>query len=171
MIKDGLRTVDKYELEVLIKYCQIEYDAICGYYFEGPTVNVSEYINELYEIKRDAVSDDSEKAAKRALNSSFGMSLKKGYGTRKLKRFANKTEFEQYILRRWGRVEKYDLKNLEVVLNQCLDDNFNHAVIGVMILSMSKRTMNKLFDECDSLGIKVFMSNVDSTSIPTAEVK
>jgi hypothetical protein len=115
--------------------------------------------------------DDSKKSAKLALNSLFGMSLKKRYGTRKLKQFANRTDFEQYILRRWGRVERFDPKNLEVVLNKCFDDNFNYAGIGVMILSMSKRTMNKLFDECDALGIPVYMSNIDSILIPTSDIK
>jgi hypothetical protein len=169
-VKDGLRTVDKYELQFLVKYCNIKYDIKCGLYWCGSTVNVSEYINELYDVKRDAIDDDERKAAKLALNSLFGMTLKKGYRTRKMKRFATKTELTQYIQRRWGRVERFDMNKLEVVLNQCLDDTFNYAHIGTAILSMSKTLMYELFTECDSLNIPVYMSNVDSILIPTVDV-
>jgi hypothetical protein len=165
-----MRTVDKYELQYLVKYCNIKYNIKCGFYWCGSTVNVAEYINELYDVKRDAIDDDERKAAKLALNSLFGMSLKKGYRTRKMKRFATKTELAQYIQRRWGRVDKYDMNKLEVVLNQCLDDTFNYAYIGTAILSTSKRLMYELFTECNALDIPIYMSNVDSILIPTADV-
>jgi hypothetical protein len=50
-IKTGLRTVDKYELEDLIKYCNIEYNIIKGYYWIGASVSVKDFINELYVQK------------------------------------------------------------------------------------------------------------------------
>jgi hypothetical protein len=54
-IKDGLRTVGQYELQFLVKYCNIKYNIKCGYYWGGPRISVSEYVNELYDVKRDAV--------------------------------------------------------------------------------------------------------------------
>jgi hypothetical protein len=43
-------------------------------------------------------------------------------------------------------------------------------MIGTAILSMSKRYMNQLFDECDNMNIPVIMSCVDSLLIPNSDV-
>jgi hypothetical protein len=87
-----------------------------------------------------------------------------------LKRFADVEQFTQYLLKRWGRVAEYDLKNMTCRLDKCLDVSFNYCVVGVAILSMSKRIMNQLFAECDELNIPVYMSNTDSLMVPTADV-
>jgi hypothetical protein len=48
---------------------------------------------------------------------------------------------------------------------------FNFAQIGVMVLSMSKRVMNELFEECANKGIDVMLSHTDSILIPTDKVE
>jgi hypothetical protein len=142
MIAAGQRIVDKHELEDLVTHCHIRYTILRGYYFVGRTVNCRQYINELYERKCSASTDDERTAAKLALNSLFGYCLLHNRRNRKLKRFANTEQFTQYLMKRWGRVAEYDIKNMTCCLDKCLDTTFNGCIVGVAILSMSRRIMN-----------------------------
>jgi hypothetical protein len=73
-------------------------------------------------------------------------------------------------MKRWGRVAEYDIKNMTCCLDKCLDVSFNYCIVGVAILSMSKRMMNRIFAECDEPSILVYMSNTDSLMVPTAHI-
>jgi hypothetical protein len=171
-LKLGRRVSDRFEIEDLVKYCGISYSMVRGYVFSGPTINVSQFIEDLAAKKQAAEpGSDERNAYKRALNSIYGKLLFKGYKTEKHRYFDSPQEFEKYVARHWSRVEKYDARKREIWLDQCLNLGFNFAQIGVMVLSMSKRVMNELFEECAGLGIPILLSHTDSILIPTDKVE
>jgi hypothetical protein len=161
----GLITVDKYELEDLILYCRIKYTIIRGYYFTGTSVSVSDFVNRMYTRKQRAEGVERD-VIKKALNSIYGNTLRKGY-KRELHKFFDTDEFQEYISRHSDRIEHFDPKKRQVWLNKCLDTSSNHCQIGAAILSYSKHIMNKYLNCADAEGIPVYMSNNDSIMIPT----
>jgi hypothetical protein len=169
-IKPGRRIADRFEIEDISKYCGAKYRIIRGYVFGGPVVKVSQFIEELAAKKQSAVGDERDEY-KKALNCIYGKCLAKGYKTEWRQYFDSTEEFQKYISKHWARVERFNARKREVWLDECLNNTFNYAQIGVMILSMSKRIMNELFVECQAKGIDVLLHNTDSILIPSDKVE
>jgi uncharacterized protein YecT (DUF1311 family) len=184
-LKLGRRICDRFEIEDLAHYCGMKYRVCRGYVFGGPLVNCSQFIAELAAKKQAAAArcqaanspeelrcaEEERNSYKKALNSIYGKCLFKGYKTEKRKYFHTYEAWQKYLKKNWHRVERFDPAEREIYLDRCLNDTFNYAQIGVMILSMSKRVMNELFAECYSKGIDVVLSHTDSILIPTDKVE
>jgi hypothetical protein len=168
-IKTGIRTVDKYELEDLIKYCGIDYTIIKGYTWTGETINVTDYINKLYEKKKNATGEERN-IYKLQLNSIFGKTLEKGCKAEKLKRFTSDEAFYTNLHKCKNRLEQYNENERTVTLNKCYDTKFNHCYIGTAILSISKRIMNEIFYNCSRSGVDVLLHHTDSLMIHTKDL-
>jgi hypothetical protein len=165
-LKPGIRVCDKIDIEGIAKYCGVKYRIIRGYVFSGAVVTCKRFIQELAEKKQKA-SGEERQQLKIALNSIYGKLLMKGHKTQKHKHITDPQHFQKYVAKHWHRVNKFDDKNHEVFINECLDTSFNYATVGVMVLLKSKRIVNELFIECQTKNINVLLSSTDSILIPT----
>jgi hypothetical protein len=165
----GVITVDRYELEDLIRYCGIKYNILRGYYWNGRTINVAEFIKRLYKKKQAAIGVQRD-CIKKALNSIYGNCLKKGYKKELHKYFETDADFQRCLVKNAGRIHNYDEAERKIWLQRTLDLSSNHCQLGSAVLSMSKRIMNRYFDILDSAGVPCYVSNTDSLLMPTNQV-
>lgn len=56
------------------------------------------------------------------------------------------------------------------VTSEIPDNSYNRATVGCMILSMSKRIMNEVFDTANSSEIPIYYQDTDSMHLPYDEV-
>ena len=76
----------------------------------------------------------------------------------------NVKEFEKYVSWNYNYIDsiievngRYFIKKVKSVMS-----HFNYVHLGVEVLSMSKRIMNKVFNCADDLGLKIYYQDTDS---------
>jgi hypothetical protein len=170
-LRTGRHILDKYYIEDLVKYCNIEYSVLRGYiWVQGVEDRAAkDYITKLYAKKQDS-SGSQRDIYKKMLCSLCGSTMVRGYDTVKRKMFHTDEQFRKYIHRNHSRVIRIENDGRIVYLSKGIDDRFNHCHVGCAILSMSKRIMNEIFDHCDTQGVDVYYSATDSLLIPSNKI-
>jgi hypothetical protein len=164
----GSQYYDKYDLEDMVKYCNIEYRIVRGYVWKGAATNKHiQYILDLYEKKRTATDPKMRLLYKLMLNSIYGKTIMKTPKTKK-KTYLTQEKFDIAIKKYHNRLVEVLPDTLTLTFQKCYDDKPNFAFIGCAILSMSRRIMNNLFTASESV---VAYSNTDSLLIPTENVE
>jgi hypothetical protein len=63
------------------------------------------------------------------------------------------------------------VKERVVRIHKTYDHTFNFSYVGCMILSMSRRIVNRYMDKFAALSIPMYIHDTDSFAIPTADVE
>ena len=143
--------VDKTTLEDLIKFQDIEFEIVRGYYFdEGFNTKINEVIEHLFNerLKKKAEGNGIQVVYKLLMNSAYG-------------NYNKVIEFYNIPF-----TEKYVIKEIKPIL-----EHFNNAICGVNILSMSKRIMNEVMCLGEDLGHNIYYTDTDSIHIDYDSVK
>jgi hypothetical protein len=69
------------------------------------------------------------------------------------------------------RIAQINVKERTVQIHKTYDHTFNFSYVGCMILSMSRRIVNRYMDKFAALNIPVYIHNTDLFAIPTADVE
>ncbi|MFA5704606.1 MAG: DNA polymerase, partial [Advenella sp.] len=163
----GKMNVDNIMLKLLEKYHQIEYEFIDGYYWGCPPseqheridytgrkdINIREIIKKLYEERQRYKAADSsvERVIKDTLNTCYGRTIQKIHRTNTV--YINKEDVNAYCEK-----NNYKVINIEpdftpfkskIIELKEISDEFTSSLIGIQILSMSKKMMNQAFRFCD----------------------
>jgi hypothetical protein len=161
--------VDKYTLEDMIKFQNVTFDVIRGYYFnEGFNTKVREVITTIFNKRLDAkkVKNPIEMVYKLIMNSGYGKSIMKPVETesRFFDTYENEDEFNVYLTRNYNWVTSYVKFGNKIKVNcvKTLVDHFNIAQVGVCILSNSKRIMNEVMCTAEDNGIDLYYQDTDS---------
>lgn len=166
--------MDKISLEDTIKFQNIEFDILQGYYFnEGRNNKITNVIKNLYDerVKLKQQKNPAQIVYKLLLNSVYGKTILKASDVKN--EIVNESRFEKYINYHYN-----DLKNL-VVLNGnkylaqtkvSINDHFNKAQIGSEILAMSKRIMNEVITTAEDNNLNVYYQDTDSLHIDFDQV-
>lgn len=183
--------VDKTTLEDYITFQQVEFKVICGYYFdEGRNSLNRETMRELFAIrlKQKKEKNPAQAVTKLIANSQYGRTL--------MKRVEHRTEsipdkqIKSYLYNNFHKIkdlslihdtlslqkdegEKYwDVKILNTKSDGKKENHFNHAQVGVEILSMSKRIMNEVMAVAELMDnpVKIFYQDTDSCFIRESEL-
>lgn len=166
--------IDKVALEDAIKYQNVEFDVVRGYYFDEGFNNkinntVTHIFNERKKLK--AQKNPAEIVYKLILNSAYGKSILKEIDT-EVQFFNNEDEMNIFISRNFNWVQNYEaIENSKMwILEKVnpINNHFNIAQVGVSILSWSKRIMNEVMCLAEDNGLKMFYQDTDSIHI-TAE--
>jgi hypothetical protein len=169
----GESVFDTIALDSLTKHCGIHYEILRGYVWRtGDSAKLEAYVDELYKKKSSAVGPMRD-IYKLCLNSVYGRCLKRAYKTMKKKEFDSREKAEEYAEKNHfilDSIEELEDDRWAVILNWCLDKSFNHAHVGVAILSSARAFMDNIFAECDRLGIDVKLHNCDCIAIDTDKV-
>ena len=84
-----------------------------------------------------------------------------------------KTPANSFMLKNHAKIkEAYDLANnmVCIVVNKQIDDFFTPTLMGVQILSMSKRIMNEVMCTAEDLNIEIYYQDTDSMHIENNKI-
>ncbi|EDS89522.1 DNA polymerase, putative [Entamoeba histolytica HM-1:IMSS] len=164
-------TVDSIYLEDLIKYQEIEFKVVQGIYWKGTKVGLfKEKIKEIYRVRKEMKQshDPAEIIFKLVMNSSYGKTIQKPIKEEK-KFFRGRKKMTSFWRRHLEDVivgeQLHDADVWMVNVKKQIDDFYIPNIIGVLILSMSKRIMNELIYLCEDLDIDVYYQDTDSIHI------
>lgn len=176
--------VDNIELEDLIKFQQIEYTIKQGYYWEGVKSDVfSNEMHRIYQLRKEYKKQHNplQEVLKLLMNSTYGKTIQKPIETKcvyKQKERTTKNGKIRYdadaYTRKNARLIKefYDIGNgitcFEV--KESFDKFFVPNLVGVQILTMSKRIMNEVMCLAEDLGIEIYYQDTDSMHIPCEDL-
>ena len=160
--------IDKITLEDAIKFQEIEFQIIRGYYFdEGFNNTINSVIEEIFEERKKLKANDNpaEIVYKLIMNSGYGKSIMKEIETDTLF-FDDEEEMKVYISRNFNWVIEYenikDSKLWRVKVIKPINTHFNIAHVGVSILSWSKRIMNEVMCLAEDLNLQMYYQDTDS---------
>ena len=161
-------TVGKTYLEDLIKYQDIEFDFIRGYYFdEGVNNKIVDVIRYLYNTRNNfkKAGNPAEQVYKLIMNSIYGKTLEKDKN-KSIRVFNNEDDMMRNVYLNKKHVEqaqqvygcdKWIVRNYEKT-----DKQFNYCHVGVQILDQSKHIMNDAICNIENKGKTVFYTDTDS---------
>jgi len=170
-MENQIMYMDKVGLEDLIKYHQIKYEIIQGYYYnEGRNPKIKKLIKKLYD-KRLVLKEEGNKmelCIKLLLNSGYGRTILKPIDEEIVIKRDN--EYKKYQNRQYNYIKEFYpitntlKKNKRWIfkLYKPTNEHFNMAQVGVEVLSMAKRGMNELMYLAEDLGIPMWIMDTDS---------
>ena len=175
--------VDNYELEDLIKFQQIEFTIKRGYYWTGARSDL--FSNEMKRIYDLRVQYKKQKnplqlVLKLLMNSTYGKTIQKPITSELVYKQIEKNK--NGVI--YNDAARFNKKNAALIkeyfhvsdnimcfdVNKSFDDFFVPNLIGVQILSMSKRIMNEVMCLAEDLGIMIYYQDTDSMHIPVKDV-
>lgn len=161
--------VDKYTLEDMIKFQDITFDVVRGYYFdEGYNTKVRDVITTIFNKRLDAKRQGNpiEMVYKLIMNSGYGKSIMKPVETESkfFDTYENEHEFDVFLSRNYNWITSYVKFGNKIKVNvvKTLVDHFNIAQVGVCILSNSKRIMNEVMCLAEDNNIDLYYQDTDS---------
>jgi len=179
IFKNGMENeilrVDKTSLEDLIKFHEIEFEIIRGYYFdEGFNTKIKDTIKFLFDerLRYKKEKNNIEMVYKLIMNSGYGKTIMKAPET-DTKFFDDEARFEVFYSRNYNWIttyQKFDTK-IKVDIVKTINDHKNRCHIGVCILSMSKRIMNEVMCLAEDNNIKLYYQDTDSIHIKDCDIK
>ena len=169
--------IDKIALEDTIKYHNIEFEVIRGYYFdEGFNTKINETIQHIFNERKKlkAQKNPAEVVYKHIMNSAYGKSILKEIET-EIQFFNNEEDMNVFISRNYNWVQNYeaidDSKMWILEKVNPINNHFNIPQVGVSILSMSKRIMNEVMGLAEDNNLEMFYQDTDSIHITAKHIK
>lgn len=185
-------TVDNIALEDLVEFQKITYDIIKGYYWTGKRdyriqETIQEIFNKRVEYKKDKDANGNpnplEQLYKLIMNSCYGKTIEKPVD-KDIKYVADvivtdkkglqHNLYNEYYYRKYNYIKediKLDDSNIHAIKTiKPIDDHFNFSLLGIQVLSMSKRIMNEVMCLAYDIGCHVYYQDTDSMHIMTDEL-
>lgn len=171
--------VCKFVLEDLIKFHQIEFDIIDGYYYdEGRNNNLRDVIdfvfNERLKMKKE--KNSLQEIYKLIMNSAYGKTLQKSHPEKV--EFKNENDIDKFIDKNYNYIKSYQelysegsFKKYIVKMEKGIEEHFNNAPAGVEVLAMSKRIMNEVMCLAEDNGLEIYYQDTDSMHIKECDIK
>jgi hypothetical protein len=177
--------VDKIALQDLIKYQNVEFEIIRGYYFnEGRNETIKKVMADLFNerLKKKAeIMPDGSKGNpvqiiyKLLMNSAYGKTIMKPIETDNVF-FDNKDKKDRFVTRNHNFVKYYkEICNTEnkylVKVIKPINCHYSIPHVGVEILSMSKRIMNEVICVAEDNNIMIYYQDTDSMHIQADKIE
>ena len=162
--------VDHITLMDLIKYQKISFRFIRGYYWDGKRdFSIRDAIRNLFNLrlKYKAENNPVQEIIKLILNSVYGKTILKPIDTKIV--FKTLEESAAYINKNYNLIDCiehiYGCNFVKFKKATPISRHFNFCVLGVNILSMSKRIMNEVMCLAEDNDISIFYQDTDSMHI------
>ena len=158
----------------MIKYHSIKYEIIDGIYFDSGSVNISDQIHEIFEIRKQAkITNNLELAnqIKNELNKNlYGKLLKKSKSIGTIY-FDTLEQAKEYMFNHENAFRIISKNNHpKVQYRKRFTNNYNLAHIGCLILSKVREIINDYIYKLEDNGVEVLYSNVDSIFIRKSDL-
>ena len=186
--------IDSITLKDYINFHHIEYEIIDGVYWnEGGNKKMGEIVKTLFDERTKYKKTNKALAniIKLMLNSTYGKTITKKTTTEKIiilesikrkDKISNtwnveqRTNLNDYVYNNFNTIKSFRKLNAtswEIERTKA-DDSYNRGHVGCMILSMSKRIMNEVFDVANTHALPIYYTDTDSihcnlSDVPTLE--
>ena len=166
--------VDKFALEDLIEFQEVEFTIDRGYYYnEGRNYNIGKTIEHLFQTRlaMKKKKNSVEQVYKLLMNSAYGRTLLKPFEDEKV--YVSAKNHDKHLIRHYDSikmVQKLHDNSFEITQQKPIINHFNLAHIGCEVLSMSKRIMNELMCLAEDIGVEIYYQDTDSTHTPVADI-
>lgn len=176
--------VDNITLEDWIKYNGLECKIIRGYKWTGEkSFLIRDVIQNLHLLRCEykKTHNPLQLVIKLIMNSAYGKCIQKPITTnlvfkkyqtkkfdKKTKQYVDDYPLNKFLIKNSSKIIKYTQvnKNLYAIkVGQQIDDFYTNTLLGVQILSMSKRIMNEVMCTAEDLGIQIYYQDTDSMHI------
>ena len=166
--------IDRVGLEDAIKYQDIKFKIIDGYYFdEGRNNKINKVIKHLFDERKKMKEDKNpaEKTVKLLMNSIYGKTILKPIDTET--KVIPEWKKDDYLFRHYNFIKECIKvgNNYYVKLIKSINEHFNYVHCGVEVLSTSKRIMNEVMCLAEDEGLSIFYQDTDSLHIIYDEVE
>jgi hypothetical protein len=170
--------VGKIGLEDLIKFHDIEYEIVDGYYYdEGRNYNLRDCIENVFNERLKAKKEGNkiEQVYKLIMNSAYGKTLLKPFGDKSV--YKNEKNLDDFIDKNYNMIKYYerveaegDFKKYKVKVECGIMKHFNNVSCGVEVLEMSKRIMNEVICLAEDTGIDIYYQDTDSMHLQYKDI-
>lgn len=176
--------VDNITLEDWIKYNGLECEVLRGYKWTGEkSFLIRDIIQNLHLLRCEykKTKNPLQLVIKLIMNSAYGKMIQKPITTttvfkrhhtkiwnKKLNDYIDDYPLDKYLIKNSAKVISYIQvnKNLSAIkVGQQIDTFYTNTLLGVQILSMSKRIMNEVMCTAEDIGIKIYYQDTDSMHI------
>ena len=176
--------VDNITLEDWIKYNGLECEVLRGYKWTGEkSFLIRDVIQNLHLLRCEykKTKNPLQLVIKLIMNSAYGKMIQKPITTttefkrkhtkifnKKLNDYVDDYPLDKYLIKNSAKVISYIQvnKNLYAIkVGQQIDTFYTNTLLGVQILSMSKRIMNEVMCTAEDIGIKIYYQDTDSMHI------
>lgn len=174
--------IDSITARDYINFHHIEFDIIDGVYWDkGVNNKMGAVIQRLFQerLKHKETNEALANTIKLMLNSAYGKTImkktmvKNRYFKASSKKLdtttgvwtvAKRSPFDEHVYNNFNTIKSFRKinDNTYEVESICCDDSYNRGHIGCMVLSMSKRIMNEVFDVANDNNIPIFYQDTDS---------
>lgn len=168
--------VDNIALEDLIEFQQIEFQVIKGYVWNGNRdYRIQDTIQRVFDsrLKYKDEKNPLEQLYKLIMNSSYGKTIQKPVEddlkfVSKWRKNDQPSEYERFIQKNYNKI--VDIININedeavIKVKKQIDKHFNFSLLGVQVLSMSKRIMNEVMCLGFDIGCHIYYQDTDSIHI------
>lgn len=173
--------IDKVGLEDAIKFQQIEYEFINGYYYdEGHNTKINDVMKYLFTQRKKYKDDKSCGEDGNPLQLVFKELMNSGYGKAYMKpidsdnKYVSFDDMDLFVDRNYNSIKEAVLlangKTYKVSVSKQIDKHYNNAHVGVEILSMSKRIMNEVMCLAEDMGQYLYYQDTDSIHIENSHI-
>ena len=176
--------VDNITLEDWIKYNGLECEVLRGYKWTGEkSFLIRDIIQNLHLLRCEykKTKNPLQLVIKLIMNSAYGKMIQKPITTttefkrkhtkifnKKLNDYVDDYPLDKYLIKNSSKIISYIQvnKNLySIKVGQQIDTFYTNTLLGVQILSMSKRIMNEVMCTAEDIGIKIYYQDTDSMHI------
>ena len=176
--------VDNITLEDWIKYNGLECEVLRGYKWTGEkSFLIRDIIQNLHLLRCEykKTKNPLQLVIKLIMNSAYGKMIQKPITTttefkrkhtkifdKKLNDYVDDYPLDKYLIKNSSKIISYIQvnKNLNAIkVGQQIDTFYTNTLLGVQILSMSKRIMNEVMCTAEDIGIKIYYQDTDSMHI------
>ena len=162
--------VDNIALEDLITFQKIEYELIRGYYWDGKRdYKIQEIIKHLFNkrLEYKAEHNPLQQLYKLIMNSCYGKTIERPV-EKDYKYFDSKESYEKYFAKNYYKIAESFMigDHIHAVRTvKPIDKHFNFSLLGIQVLSMSKRIMNEVMCLAYDIGCHIYYQDTDSMHI------
>ena len=168
--------VDNITLEDLIEFQKIEFEFIRGYYWSGKrdyTIQneIRNIFNKRIEYKKQ--KNPLQNLYKLIMNSTYGKTIMRPV-EKDYKYFREGDELNKFWNKNYFKIiddikiEGSDIHAVRTL--KPIDKHFNFSLLGIQVLSMSKRIMNEVMCLAFDLGCHIYYQDTDSFMIERVEL-
>lgn len=163
--------VDNIMLEDLINFQQIEFEFIKGYYWDGERdTRIQDEIKKIFQkrVEYKRQKNPLQQLYKLIMNSCYGKTIEKPV-EKDIKYIRGFEDKEKYIRKNYNKIVEIteirdsDIYGVKEIVP--IDDHFNFSLLGIQVLSMSKRIMNEVMCLAYDIGCKIYYQDTDSMHI------
>ena len=169
-------TVDNIMLEDLINFQKIEFKFIRGYYWSGKRdYRIQNEIKKIFakRLEYKKQKNPLQTIYKLIMNSCYGKTIQKPIEY-EYKYVKEGEDFEKYWKRHYTKiVEATKLNNSNIYsikIRKPIDKDFNFSLLGIQVLSMSKRKMNEVMCLAYDIGCHIYYQDTDSMHIEVEDL-